>query len=88
MQCVNGTGVLLQSGGEDSLQVTFLPFTMGLHYCCLIFEDGDCGSFMYELIGEGRLPAPARPLTFQVFELHLDFIPKIRINYCIFCLGP
>eukprot|EP00884_Botryococcus_braunii_P022119 jgi/Botrbrau1/8591/Bobra.0380s0012.1 len=56
----------MKGGGEDSLQVTFLPFTTGLHHCCLVFEDGDCGSFMYELVGEGRLPLPSRPLTFQV----------------------
>lgn len=46
--------------------VYFLPFTMGLHHCCIVFEDSECGSFMYEMTGDGRLPHPARPLTFQV----------------------
>lgn len=78
-----------QNGGEEALLVYFLPFTMGLHHCCIAFEDSECGSFMYEITGHGRLPSPARPFTFQVVPSSLPPCPPLhplRSNHTtVFC---
>ena len=48
----------LKQGGSDKLRGFFLPFTMGTHYCTVIFKDKDLGQFCYEVVAEAMLPAP------------------------------
>ena len=48
----------LKQGGSDKLRGFFLPFTMGTHYCTLVFKDPALGQFVYELVADASLPAP------------------------------
>jgi len=48
----------LKQNATEKLKAVFLPFTLGPHYCTLVFKDKDQGEFVYEVIGEASLPAP------------------------------
>lgn len=53
------TRLRLKAGATDKLRASFLPFTMGTHHCTVMLKDKDAGEFVYELVGEAGLPAPA-----------------------------
>ena len=58
MTCIDDSFVSLQ-GGQEKIRGFFLPFTLGTHYCTLVFKEKDLGQFSYELVGEASLPAPS-----------------------------
>ena len=57
---------LLQANAEETLRAAFLPFTLESHVCCIVFEDLQCGKFVYEVSGETRLPPVFKEYKFQV----------------------
>ena len=57
---------LLQANAEETLRAAFLPFTLESHVCCIVFEDLQCGKFVYEVSGETRLPPVLKEYKFQV----------------------
>ncbi|KAK9828703.1 hypothetical protein WJX72_001600 [[Myrmecia] bisecta] len=56
----------VKANAEETIRGIFLPFMLGTHVCSIIFEDINCGKFVYEVSGEARLPQPLREYKFQV----------------------
>ena len=56
----------IRRGERATLQISYLPFTLGSHCMRLHFEDITYGSFQYEIHGEAALPAPAAPVKATV----------------------
>lgn len=48
--------IRVKQKGSEKLKGSFLPFTMVLHSCKVIFEDKEYGRFCYEFVGEVTLP--------------------------------
>ena len=57
--------VRIKANAEETLKGAFLPFTLGLHTCSIVFEDAACGKFVYEVTGETSLPQPFNKFRFQ-----------------------
>lgn len=58
----------LDSCGKATLEICFLPLTMGRHQCTVIFTDEVVGEFLYLIIGSAvmPLPEPVAPLSCAV----------------------
>lgn len=57
---------LLQANAKETLKGAFLPFTLDSHECCIVFEDANCGKFVYEVTADTKLPTASKEFKLQV----------------------
>ena len=69
----------LQANAEETLRAAFLPFTLESHVCCIVFEDLQCGKFVYEVSGETRPPPVFKEYKFQVKQQTSAWVHVARL---------
>lgn len=54
----------VKANQSEDIQIQFLPFEIGDHYCTVLFHDPEVGEFMYEIQGRAIAPHPCDQTTF------------------------
>lgn len=53
---VKNESLKIKRGGQQTLQINFLPFELGIHKCNIILTDENVGEVQYTIIGKAELP--------------------------------
>ena len=63
---ISRTKLRIKQGESATVQMAYLPFTLGTHTATVLFEEAKFGEFVYEVTGEAEMPAPfGAPLKFM-----------------------